>query len=174
MKRYLFTAMAVAATMAAPTLHAQIVTTQPAPQTSGTMQRHGRGPGQMGGHMGMMAELNLTSTQQAQVEAIHAKYEPQIKAARESLRPQMQAARAARAKGDTTAARADRANMSTAMAPMRKIHDQERAEIRAILTPAQQQKFDAMKTRHGGMGGGKYTGTGKVRRRATQSAPAVQ
>ncbi len=156
MKRYLFTAMAVAATLAAPALYAQTttVTTQPMPVAGAHVMKH-QGPG---GHNKMMADLNLTSAQRVQVKAIHAKYEPQIKAEREKMRPQMEAARAARAKGDTSAARADRANFRTAMAPMQQIHQQERVEIRAILTPAQQQKFDTMKTRGEHMKGGKMMG----------------
>ncbi len=142
MKRGILTAIAVAATMATvPALHAQVVTTQPGVRTG--MHNGAR-------HEQMMEQLGLTASQKAQVKAIHAKYEPQIKAERERMRPQMEAARAARAKGDTAAAHADRANLRTSMEPMRKIHEQEMAEVRAILTPAQQAKFDAMKQRHGG------------------------
>lgn len=155
MKRYLFTAMAVAATMAAPALYAQTttVTAQPAPVAGAPMMKH-QGPG----HNKMMAELNLTDAQKAQIKAIHAKYAPQIKAEREKMRPQMEAARAARAKGDTSAVRADRANARTAMGPMQQVHQQEMAEVRAILTPAQQQKFDTMKPRGDHMKSGKKGG----------------
>ncbi len=133
--------MAVAVTMAAPALHAQTTTTRPMPAAGARMQR---GPG----HDRMMAQLNLTDAQKAQIKAIHAKYEPQMKAERDRLRPQMEAARAARAEGDT----ANRADRRAAMEPMRKIRDQEQAEVRAILTPEQQAKFDTMMQNRGDMG----------------------
>ncbi|MGI8508749.1 MAG: Spy/CpxP family protein refolding chaperone [Gemmatimonadaceae bacterium] len=157
MKRHLFTALAVAATLAAPALYAQTTTTttRPMPVAGTHMTRH-QGP--RGHNNKMMADLNLTGAQQAQVKAIHAKYEPQIKAEREKMRPQMEAARAARAKGDTSAVRANRANARGATGPMQQIHQQEMAEVRAILTPAQQQKFDTMKTRGDHMKGGKMMG----------------
>ncbi len=146
--------MAVAATLAAPALYAQTttVTTQPMPVAGAHMMKH-QGPG---GHNKMMADLNLTDSQKAQVKAIHAKYEPQIKAEREKMRPQMEAARAARANGDTSAARADRANFRAAMGPMQQIHQQEMAEVRAILTPAQQAKFDTIKAQHKGKKVGRH------------------
>lgn len=141
--------------MAAPALYAQTTTAtvQPAPVAGARMMKH-----QSPGHHQMMAELNLTDTQKAQVKTIHAKYEPQIKAEREKMRPQMDAARAARAKGDTSAVRADRANSRDSMGPMQQIRQQEMAEVRAILTPAQQQKFDTMKTRGDHMKGAKKMG----------------
>lgn len=153
--------------MTAPALHAQTTTTQPMP-AGAQMMKH-RGPG----HEKMMAELNLTDAQKAQVKAIHAKYEPQIKAEREKMRPQMEAARAARAKGDTAAERSDRASFRAAMGPMQQIHQQEMAEVRAILTPAQQQKFDSMKQQHGDMGraGRKGMKMGKTDR-TTGAVPA--
>ncbi len=160
MKRHLFTALAVAATMAAPALYAQTATTRPMP-TAGAEQR---GPG----HDRMMAELNLTDAQKAQVEAIHAKYEPQMKAERDRLRPQMQAARAARAKGDT----ANRADWRAAMEPMRKMHMQEQAEVRAILTPAQQAKLDTMMQSRGQMGGRNGMKMGKMGRMNKMGAKA--
>ncbi|MGI8547073.1 MAG: Spy/CpxP family protein refolding chaperone [Gemmatimonadaceae bacterium] len=158
MKRHLFTALAVAATMAAPALYAQTATTRPMP-TAGAEQR---GPG----HDRMMAELKLTDAQKAQVKAVHAKYEPQVKAERDRLRPQMEAARAAHVKGDT----ANRADWRAAMEPMRKIHMQEQAEVRAVLTPEQQTKFDTMmqnrrdKGSRNGMKMGKMGKTGKMGR----------
>ncbi len=155
MKRHLFAALAVAVTMTAPALHAQSTTTQAAP---GMQMHHERGPG----HDKMMAELNLTDAQKAQIKAIHAKYEPQVRAERERMRPEMQAARAARANGDTAAASADRAKFRAAMGPMRKVHEQEMAEVRAILTAAQQAKFDTMKAKHMGMKGGRHANGAKA------------
>ncbi len=139
--------------MAAPALYAQTTTspTQPIPVAGAHMQ-HQRGPR----HEKMMAELNLTPAQQTQIKAIHAKYAPQIKAEREKMRPEMEAARAARASGDTAAARADRAKFRSATGPMQQIHQQEMAEVRAILTPAQQAKFDTIKAQHKGKKVGRH------------------
>lgn len=95
-----------------------------------------------------MAQLNLTDAQKTQIKAIRARYEPQMKAERDRLRPQMEAGRAARGRGDSSAAAADRANVRAQMEPMRRIQEQERAEIRGILTPDQQAKFDTMKAQH--------------------------
>jgi protein CpxP len=101
-----------------------------------------RGPGHEGG---MFQQLNLTDAQKAQVKAIHEKYAAQFKSAREAAKPDFEAMRAARQKGDSAAMRAAGAKLRADMAPTRKVREQEMAEIRAILTPAQQQQFDALK-----------------------------
>lgn len=135
--------LAVAMVAVAPMVHAQ-ATTAPA-----QAPRHGMmGPGHRGGpdHERMMQALNLTDAQKAQVKAIHEKYDAQFKALHQSMKPQMDAMRAARQKGDTAAMRAQREQMRSQMEPMRKLHEQEMAEVRAILTPAQQQQFDTLKT----------------------------
>lgn len=166
MKRHFLAAIAAAACMAAPALHAQGAQ-QPRPADRGrmTMQNHGER------HDRMMATLNLTDAQKAQIKAIHAKYEPQVKAARQAMRTQMEAARAARAKGDTAAVRANRAQMKAAMEPMSRIHQQEMAEIRAILTPEQQAKFDTMKSQRKGMMKGERHG--RMDRMNHKKAPAT-
>ena len=134
--------LAVAMVAVAPMVHAQ-ATTAPAQEPQHGMM----GPGHRGGdHEHMMKALNLTDAQKAQVKAIHQKYDAQFKSLRQNMKPQMDAMRAARQKGDTAAVRAQREQMRSQMEPMRKLHEQEMAEVRAILTPAQQQQFDAMKT----------------------------
>lgn len=98
-----------------------------------------RGPG---GREGFGRDLNLTDAQKAQIKAIHQKYQPQSEALRAQAKPYMDAAKAARQKGDTAAFRSNmaQARQVTQNASFR---TQEQAEIRAILTPEQQAKFDA-------------------------------
>jgi Spy/CpxP family protein refolding chaperone len=98
-----------------------------------------RGPG---GREGFGRDLNLTDAQKAQIKAIRQKYQPQSEALRAQAKPYMDAAKAARQKGDTVAFRS---NMEKAHQVMQNasFRTQEQAEIRAILTPEQQAKFDA-------------------------------
>jgi Spy/CpxP family protein refolding chaperone len=107
---------------------------------AGSYQRgEHRGPG---GREGFGRDLNLTDAQKAQIKAIRAKYKPQNEALRAQVKPFMEAAHAARQKGDTAGFRAnmEKAHQATQAASFK---TQERAEIRAILTPDQQGKFDA-------------------------------
>lgn len=118
---------------------AQSTTTPPSREhRSGAMQGR-RGPG---GDRGFGRDLNLTDAQKAQIKTINAKYKPQREALRNQSKPFMDAAKAARQKGDTAAARA---NFEKARQVMQNasFRTQEQAEIRAILTPDQQAKFDA-------------------------------
>jgi Spy/CpxP family protein refolding chaperone len=98
-----------------------------------------RGPG---GREGFGRDLNLTDAQKAQIKAIRQKYQPQSEALRAQAKPYMDAAKAARQKGDTAAVRS---NMAQARQVMQNAsyRTQEQAEIRGILTPEQQAKFDA-------------------------------
>ena len=163
-----FLTVAAAALMAAPMLHAQ-ATTPVAPTPSGA--RSARGARAAGGHNGMVKNLDLSADQKARMKAIHAKYAPEMKAARDASKPDMDALKAARASHDTAAMRVARTKMQADMAPSMKVRQQETAEMRAVLTPAQQQKFDAqraqMKQRKGEKGKragwmGKHTkGTGQ-------------
>jgi periplasmic protein CpxP/Spy len=135
MKMQLLT-VAAAALMAAPMLHAQATTT-PAPTASQ------KAIGQRGGHGRMMQDLGLTADQKARMKAIHAKYAAQMKSARDASKSDRDAMKAARAASDTAAMRAARAKLQANMAPMQKVRQQEMAEIRSVLTPDQQTKFDA-------------------------------
>jgi periplasmic protein CpxP/Spy len=116
---------------------AQSTTTPPsrAPR-SGQMQGR-RGGGEFG------RDLNLTDAQKAQIKAIHQKYQPQNEALRTQAKPFMDAARAARQKGDTATARSNMVKARQVMQGGQSVRAQETAEIRAILTPEQQAKFDA-------------------------------
>ena len=141
MKKHL-AVLAAALVAAAPMAHAQ-ATAAPAPRAArGTAGM--RGPG----HGDMYKSLNLTDAQKAQVKAIHQKYAPQMKSARDAAKPDFDAMRAARQKGDTAAARAAGAKLRADMAPTHKLREQEMAEVRGILTPAQQQQLDTLKTKH--------------------------
>ena len=124
---------------------AQSTVTPQARPDSG-FHRRGVRAGEMRGRKGgreFGADLNLTDAQKAQIKAIHAKYKPQNEALRTQAKPYMDAARAARQKGDTAAFRSNMEKARQVMQGGQSFRTQETAEIRAILTPAQQAKFDA-------------------------------
>ena len=131
---------------------AQSTTTPPtrAPR-SGQMQSRRGGGGEFG------RDLNLTDAQKAQIKAIRQKYQPQNEALRTQAKPFMEAARAARQKGDSAAFRSNMEKAHQVMQGGQSFHAQETAEIRAILTPDQQAKFDARQKARGehGKGGAK-------------------
>jgi len=119
-------------------------TVTPARPDSGFHRRGARPAGEMRGRRGEFgADLNLTDAQKAQIKAIHAKYKPQAEALRTQAKPYMEAARAARQKGDTAAFRSNMEKARQVMQGGQSLRTQEQAEIRAILTPDQQAKFDA-------------------------------
>jgi Spy/CpxP family protein refolding chaperone len=142
---------------------AQSTTTPPSPR-AGTEMRGRRGPG--GGEFGR--DLNLTDAQKAQIKAIRQKYQPQNEALRAQAKPFMEAARAARQKGDSAAFRSnmEKARQLTQGASFR---TQERAEIRAVLTPDQQAKFDAREKARGEHGKGGRKGWDKKGQTAPQA-----
>jgi Spy/CpxP family protein refolding chaperone len=135
---------------------------------SGQHRRGARPDGQMrrgqgGGREGMRfrRDLNLTDAQKAQMKAIHQKYQPQNQALRDRAKPFMEAARTARQKGDTVAFRSNMEKGRQVMQSGQSIQTQERSEVRAILTPDQQAKFDARQkatSEHRAMGGKKGWG----------------
>ena len=88
-------------------------------------------------------DLNLTDAQKTQIKAIRQKYQPQNEALRNQAKPFMEAARAARQKGDTATARTNIERARQIMQGGQSVRTQEQAEIRAILTPDQQAKWDA-------------------------------
>ena len=102
-----------------------------------------RGPGGGREGRGFGRDLNLTEAQKTQMKAIRTKYQPQNQALRDRAKPFMEAARTARQKGDSVAFRTNMEKARQVMAGGQSIHTQEMAEIRAILTPDQQAKFDA-------------------------------
>ena len=134
---------------------------------AGSYQRGDRrGPG---GREGFGRDLNLTDAQKTQIKAIRQKYQPQNEALRAQVKPFMEAARAARQKGDTAAFRS---NMEKAHQLMQgaSFRTQENAEIRAILTPDQQAKWDARQKNMAEGGKGGHRGWGKK----GKTAPAAK
>ena len=95
-------------------------------------ERGAKARGQRGGQGramgGLFRDIVLTEAQKTQVKEIHDRYRPQMQA----LHPQ-----GSRARGDT-AARPD----SATFAQVRTLMASQGADIRAILTPAQQTTFD--------------------------------
>jgi periplasmic protein CpxP/Spy len=90
-------------------------------------ERTERGPGRRG-ERGLFRGIELTAEQKTQVKTIHEKYAAQHK----DMRAQMQKLRSEKQRPD-----------SVTMEKWRGVMAQERGEIRAILTPEQQAKFDA-------------------------------
>ena len=95
------------------------------------------------GMRGAFRGLNLTDAQKSQMKAIHQKYAPQFKPLMESMRPAMTEARSARQRGDTAAARAAFARTADTRSKVEALRQQERNEVRGILTADQQKAFDA-------------------------------
>jgi len=143
---------------------AQSTTTPPTRgQRSGEMRRGG-------GRGGFGADLNLTEAQKAQIKTIRAKYKPQNDALRTQAKPFMDAARAARQKGDTATAPAEMLKARNVMQGGQTFRNQENAEIRAILTPDQQAKWDARRKQMTERGKGEHKGWG----RKGKTAPAAK
>ena len=103
--------------------------------------RKGHGGGREG--RGFGRDLNLTDAQKTQIKAIRQKYQPQNQALRDRAKPFMEAARAARQKGDSAGFRSNMDKARQVIQSGESFRTQEQAEIRAILTPEQQAKFDA-------------------------------
>ena len=99
--------------------------------------------GERGEMRGVMHGVNPTDAQKAQIKAIHQKYQTQFKSFRDSMKPSIDSVRAARQRGDTTAARAAFAKTAGARQQAQALRQQEIAEIRAVLTAEQQKTFDA-------------------------------
>jgi Spy/CpxP family protein refolding chaperone len=131
-------------------------------QRSGEMRR-GSGGREFG------RDLNLTDAQKAQIKAIRAKYQPQNEALRNQAKPFTDAAKAARQKGDTVAFRSNMEKAHQVMLGGQSFRTQQNAEIRAILTPDQQAKFDARQKNMAERGKGDHKGWGKKKAPAAKS-----
>jgi Spy/CpxP family protein refolding chaperone len=112
----------------------------------------------------------LTDAQKAQIKTIRAKYQPQNEALRTQAKPFMDAARTARQKGDTVAARTNMEKARQVMQGGQNIRTQENGEIRAILTPDQQAKWDANQKKMAERGKAGHKGWGKK----GKTAPAAK
>jgi Spy/CpxP family protein refolding chaperone len=141
---------------------AQSTTTPRTRADSGAYHR-GRemGARRAGGREGFGRDLNLTEAQKTQIKAIRQKYQPQNAALRTQAKPYMEAARAARQKGDTATARTNMEKARQIMQGGQTYRNQENAEIRAILTPDQQAKWDAHQKAAGEHRGKGWAGKGK-------------
>jgi periplasmic protein CpxP/Spy len=104
----------------------------------------GRGNrGQMGPGRSALRGVNPTDAQKAQIKTIHQKYQTQFQSLRTAMKPAMDEAKAARQRGDTAGVRAAFAKTAGTRQQVQDLRARETAEIRAILTPAQQTTFDA-------------------------------
>src|SRR4051812_16450594 len=110
----------------------------PGPRPDGQFRR-GPGGGREG--RGFGRDLNLTDAQKAQIKTIRQKYQPQEKALRDQAKPFMDAARTARQNRDSVAFKTNMEKARQVMQGGQSFHTQEKAEIRAILTPEQRVKF---------------------------------
>ena len=115
----------------------------------GELRRGERGHGPRGAKMGrggvkpLFRGIDLTQAQRDQMKVVSEKYGEQFRTLRESLQPDLKAAREARQRGDTAAARAAWERTNTGRERMRALMEQQRNEVRALLTPDQQKTFDA-------------------------------
>lgn len=104
----------------------------------------GRGKrGQMGPGRNLLRGVNPTDAQKAQIKTIHEKYQTQFQSLRTAMKPAMDEAKAARQRGDTAGVRAAFAKTAASRQQAQDLRTREAAEIRAVLTPAQQTTFDA-------------------------------
>ena len=94
------------------------------------------------GMRGLLRGIDLTQAQRDQFKTINEKYRAQFQTLRESLQPEMKVAREAQQRGDTAAARAAFERTKASREKMQALVQQERTELRALLTPEQQQTFD--------------------------------
>jgi Spy/CpxP family protein refolding chaperone len=94
------------------------------------------------GAKGLFRGIDLTQAQHDQMKPVNEKYQAQFQTLRESLAPDLKAAKEARQRGDTVAARAAWERTNAGRERMRTLMEQQRTEVRALLTPEQQQTFD--------------------------------
>jgi protein CpxP len=113
----------------------------PARKDSAKWARHGEMAGRRGERGKFMKDLNLSDAQKSQIKAIHKKYEPQMKQIREQGKAQFGDLRAARQRGDTSAA--TRAKFQQFRQRTMAVREQENNEVRSILTADQRTKWDA-------------------------------
>ena len=108
----------------------------------GDRPRGDRGQLRQAGMRGLFRDITLTQTQRDQMKTVNEKYRTQFQTIRESLKPDLKAAHDARQRGDTAAARAAFERTKSGRDRAQALMQQQRTEIRALLTPEQQQTFD--------------------------------
>lgn len=87
--------------------------------------------------------IQLSDAEKANVEAVRAKYAPQMKALREQFKPQFEQAREARQRGDTAALKNMWAQTSAERDQAKKALESERDDLRNALAPEHRAQFDA-------------------------------
>jgi len=102
-----------------------------------------RGGLEQRGMRALFRDINLTDAEKAKLGAVTQKYRPQFEAIRNSMRPDMEAARAARQRGDTSAARAAFARTADERAQLTSLTERMRSDARAALAPEHRAQFDA-------------------------------
>ncbi|HEX2120891.1 MAG TPA: Spy/CpxP family protein refolding chaperone [Thermoanaerobaculia bacterium] len=123
---------------------------------------HGKGHGGKRGHgraefgEKFAAKLNLTEAQKAQVRQFNESFRERNKAFFQSSRQTMRDYREAKQAGDTARAESLKATLQSQREQMKQLRAEQRAQIRAILTPEQRAQFDALEaereSRHGSRG----------------------
>jgi len=102
---------------------------------------HGRGEmGRMFAH-----KLNLTDAQKQQLRDLNKQFRQDNKAFFESFRTSMQQFREAKKSGDTAKADSLKATLQSERAQMQQLRQAQEPKILAILTPAQQTQYQALK-----------------------------
>lgn len=106
--------------------------------------RHGRGGrAELGPRFA--EKLGLTDAQKEQIKSIRQSFREQNKAFFESSKNTFRELRAAKKAGDTAKADALKPQVEAARTQMRQLHDQQRTQILAILTPEQRAQYEALK-----------------------------
>ncbi len=109
----------------------------------GDRARGDRGMMRQGGMRGLFRGIELTQAQRDQMKTVNEKYRAQFQTIRESLKPDLNAAHEARQRGDTVAARAAFERTKPARDQMQALMQQQRTELRGVLTAEQQKTFDS-------------------------------
>ena len=91
----------------------------------------------------MFDGIELSALQRTRVQLIQRRYAPELHRHLDRLRPAVRALNEARSRGDTAALRRLWAESEGDRRESKRISARMRAEIREVLTPAQQSRFDA-------------------------------
>ena len=92
---------------------------------------------------GLLRGITLNDAEKTRLQAVGQKYRGQFEALWKSARPDFEAARAARQRGDTTAARAAFARTADERQKLAALTEQVRVDARAALDPEHRAQFDA-------------------------------
>ncbi|HEX2059182.1 MAG TPA: Spy/CpxP family protein refolding chaperone [Thermoanaerobaculia bacterium] len=106
--------------------------------------RHGRG-GRAEFGPRFAQKLGLTDAQKEQISSIRQSFREQNKAFFESSKSTFQEFRAAKKAGDTAKVESLKPQLEAARTQMKQLHEQQRTQILAILTPEQRAQYEAMK-----------------------------